>query len=88
MGYLTNTPLTQALSVYREKILQAGISLPVETVDVQNANGRFTIGAVYARRSVPHYLASAMDGIAVRAADTFGATETTPVTLVRRFYRA
>lgn len=81
MGYLTNTPLIQALSVYREKILQAGISLPVETVDVQNANGRFTVDAVYAVRSVPHYLASAMDGIAVRAADTFGATETTPVTL-------
>lgn len=81
MGYLTNTPLDQALSIYRDKLLQTGIPLPAETIDVQNANGRFTRGPVYAVRSVPHYLASAMDGIAIRAADTFGATETTPVTL-------
>ena len=86
MGYLTNTPLDQALSIYREKLLLAGISLPAENIDVQNANGRFTIGPVYAVRSVPHYLASAMDGIAVRAADTFGATETTPVTLTSCSY--
>jgi len=86
MEYLTNTPIDQALSKYREKLLQAGISLPVETIDARTANGRSNTDAVYALRSVPHYLASAMDGIAVRAVDTFGATETTPVTIASGNY--
>ena len=47
---------------------------------VQSA-GRVTARAVYATLCAPHYPACAMDGIAVAAADTFGATETTPVTL-------
>ncbi|PKL02224.1 MAG: hypothetical protein CVV55_05540, partial [Synergistetes bacterium HGW-Synergistetes-2] len=34
-----------------------------------------------ARRSSPHYTASAMDGIAVKAADTYGANETNPIIL-------
>ena len=81
MSYLTNTPLDEAISLFREKLHQAGVSLPTETIDAARSNGRFCTGAVYAARSVPHYLASAMDGVAVRAKDTFGATETTPVTL-------
>ncbi|TLN19643.1 molybdopterin biosynthesis protein, partial [bacterium] len=40
-----------------------------------------TAEPVFARISSPHYHASAMDGIAVRAADTFGASETSPVRL-------
>jgi len=81
MEYLTNTPIERALALYRQKILEADVSLPVETIDVTKANGRFSAHAVYALRSVPHYLASAMDGIAVSASATFGATETTPVIL-------
>ena len=40
-----------------------------------------TAKAVYAHICAPHYAASAMDGVAVSAKETFGATETTPVTL-------
>jgi putative molybdopterin biosynthesis protein len=36
---------------------------------------------VYSRRNVPHYTASAVDGYAVRAAATAGATPATPVSL-------
>ena len=43
--------------------------------------GRITAGPVWAAVSSPHYDAAAMDGIAVRAADTAGATETRPVAL-------
>ena len=46
-----------------------------------DACGRVTAQAVYAHICAPHYAASAMDGVAVLAKDTFGATETTPVTL-------
>lgn len=84
MAYLTNTPLDQALDAFREALQKSGALLPTETIDVTRASGRVAAAAIYARRSVPHYLASAMDGIAVRAADTFGATETTPVTLDKR----
>ena len=38
--------------------------------------GRVTAEPVWAAVSSPHYDAAAMDGIAVRAADTAGATET------------
>ena len=43
--------------------------------------GRVTARPVWAVMSSPHYDAAAMDGIAVRAADTVGATETRPVAL-------
>lgn len=88
MPYLTNTPLDTALVLYRTALQQAGVARPVETVAVTESAGRLTAEAIYARRSVPHYLASAMDGIAVRAVDTFGATETTPVVLQPAQYTA
>jgi putative molybdopterin biosynthesis protein len=53
-----------------------------ETVRVEESLGRVTAAPVFARRSVPHYHGAAMDGIAVRAEDTFGASEAQPVTLV------
>ena len=55
--------------------------MQLETVSVQDSYGRITSRAVYANINAPHYAASAMDGVALRAKDSFGATETTPVTL-------
>ncbi len=46
-----------------------------------HALGRVTASAVWAVRSSPDYDAAAMDGIAVRAADTYGASESTPLLL-------
>ena len=43
------------------------------TSPIDEALGRVTAEAVFARISVPHYHAAAMDGIAVRAEDTLGA---------------
>ena len=48
--------------------------------------GRVTMSAVYARYSSPLFNASAMDGIAVSAKDTEGATETSPVILQENMY--
>ena len=80
--YLTNTPLDQALENYTKALSAAGCCLrPIAQRPSRSACGLITAAPVYARRNVPHYLASAMDGIAVRASDTFGATETTPVCL-------
>jgi putative molybdopterin biosynthesis protein len=55
---------------------------PVEQVPVPAAVGRVLAEPVVARLSCPNFHAAAMDGIAVAAADTFGASETAPRELV------
>lgn len=55
--------------------------VPAETVPSEAALGRVTAEPVFARRSSPHYHGAAMDGVAVRAEDTFGASEGRPVRL-------
>ncbi len=71
--YLKKTPLTEA----RELLLSAVDPgrLTNEDIPVEDAHDRVTAGPVFAKISSPHYHASAMDGICVRAEDTFGATE-------------
>lgn len=44
-----------------------------ESVAAEHAAGRYSAGPVWAHRPCPHYRASAMDGIALLAADTAGA---------------
>jgi putative molybdopterin biosynthesis protein len=56
--------------------------LGYETVDVTAAAGRVLSGPVFAAVSSPNYHAAAMDGIAVAAKATFGASETAPKTLI------
>jgi len=77
--YLEKVPLEEAKEKYLK--LFSDYSLDMEEIDIRNARGRVTAKAVYARRSAPHYYASAMDGIAVRADDTDGASERSPLSL-------
>ena len=79
--YLTNVPLEQAQADYLKLLERHGFGPETEVIPVYDACGRVTARAVYAHICAPHYAASAMDGVAVHAKDTFGATETTPVTL-------
>lgn len=79
--YLTNVPLERARREFRDALRCAGFGPEAETIPVRDACGRITAEPVYARICAPHYPASAMDGIALEARATFGATETTPVTL-------
>lgn len=79
--YLTNVPLKQAQEDYLNLLIEQGFEGKTEIVPVQQACGRVTAKAVYAAICAPHYAASAMDGVALKARDSFGATETTPVTL-------
>lgn len=52
-----------------------------ETIPTPESLGRVTAEPAFAKISSPHYHCSAMDGIAVRAVDTFGASASTPVRL-------
>jgi len=79
--YLTNIPLTKAKKEYLELLKAKGMTPRTEKIKVFDAVGRITAGPVYANISAPHYNACAMDGIALNAKLTFGATETTPVFL-------
>ena len=79
--YLTNVPLDQAKKDYLALLVEQGYAPRTQVIPVQQACGRVTAQPVYAHICAPHYAASAMDGVAVIARDTFGATETTPITL-------
>jgi len=79
--YLTNVPLEKARQDYLDALQSVGLKASSETLLTLEATNRVTACAVYARISSPHYNACAMDGIALRASQTFGATETTPVRL-------
>jgi len=82
--YLEDIPLDDAWAAFREALTDANLWQPLgeETVPLTEAAGRVTAAAVWARLSSPHYHASAMDGYAVRAGETVGATEAVPLTLV------
>lgn len=82
-AYLNCQTRLQAQEGWRKRLKVAGFfdRLPVETIAVDDALGRVTAQSVYARQSAPHYNSAAMDGIAVRASDTFGAQESAPVWL-------
>ena len=78
--YLKKQPLGAAL----DRFLGAVSPRPTtEHVAVEDALGRTTAAPIFAKRSAPHYHGAAMDGIAVRAEDTFGAGEFFPLTLTR-----
>ncbi|MDR7434978.1 MAG: molybdopterin biosynthesis protein [Armatimonadota bacterium] len=83
--YLTDVPLEEALRRWLGILRDRGILRPLEgeRVIVEEALGRVTAEPVVALRSSPHYHASGVDGIAVRAKETFGASETSPVRLRR-----
>jgi len=55
--------------------------VPAVTVALDEAVGRVTAEPIWATRSSPPFDAAAMDGIAVRAASSYGASETAPLLL-------
>ena len=57
-------------------------AMTAETVPVTDSVGRVLAEAVTARLSSPNFHAAAMDGIAVKAEKTFGASETRPKELI------
>ena len=81
--YLQDIALDEAWQRFNQALADAGLHAPFsgERVPVTAALGRVTAAPIWARLSSPHYHASAMDGYAVRAADTRGATETSPLRL-------
>ena len=86
--FIRDVPAARALDAWRAALATAGCPerLPAVTVPVAEAAGLVTAAPVWAVRSSPPFDAAGMDGIAVRSADTLGASETTPAWLAPDAY--
>ncbi|WP_292380048.1 gephyrin-like molybdotransferase Glp [Methanosarcina sp. UBA289] len=72
------TSVDQALKLFLERI---SALKKTEEISLETCAGRVLAEAVISERNVPHYRRAAMDGYAVRASDTMGASPTNPVML-------
>ena len=81
--YLNNTPVEEAKALY-QKALGELLSPKAEWIPVTESLHRITKEAVYAKYCSPLYNAAAMDGIAVEAEKTKGASERKPLTLYNK----
>lgn len=80
--YIENKPLEEAVELFTSRLGVCGYFEPkVEEISTLEAHNRVSASAIYARRSAPHYVASAMDGIAVAASETESANDLNPLTL-------
>lgn len=80
-NYLDNIPLEKAKESFFLLNGDSFKKLKTQEVETCFSAERVTVDALYAKICSPHYNASAMDGISLRARDTYGASENTPVTL-------
>ncbi|ELY41035.1 molybdopterin molybdotransferase MoeA [Natronorubrum tibetense] len=86
-GFKVRTPVAEARRTLRDAVVaseqangagSSGDDPPrtgTERIDVERADGRVLATPVVSAQNVPHYQRAAMDGYAVRAADTFGASD-------------
>lgn len=81
--FISDVPVEAAVEAWAQACRTAGCPDRVEavTVPLDEAAGRVTAEPVWATRSSPVGDVAAMDGIAVLARDTHGATPTTPLLL-------
>ena len=73
--FQSTIPLHEAFAIIERAVVPID---RVERIALQQANGRVVARDVVSDADVPPFARAAMDGYAVRAADTAGATRTTP----------
>ncbi len=72
------TSVDESLRLFLERI---STLRNTEEISLETCTGRILAEAVISERNVPHYRRAAMDGYAVRASDTMGASPANPVML-------
>ncbi|RLM89405.1 gephyrin-like molybdotransferase Glp [Haloarcula sp. Atlit-7R] len=77
-GFKDRTPVTTAREALLDAVFPHGRT---ERVSLRDADERVVAGEITAERAVPHYRRAAMDGFAVSAEDTFGASQRSPESL-------
>ncbi len=78
--YLNMKPVDEAREIFLTRF-DLDTYLPPEEIPTAAALGRVTAAPVFARLSSPHYHSAAMDGYAVIAEATFGASQDKPMLL-------
>ncbi|EFK11294.1 molybdenum cofactor synthesis domain protein [delta proteobacterium NaphS2] len=78
--YLSMKPLKEAQNIFFSRFGSAQ-KTGITRLKAEESDGRITAEPVFAKTSAPSYHASAMDGIAVKAEQTYGVTERHPLTL-------
>lgn len=78
--YLDTVPISQAVEKLKNRLQRKEI-ISSESVPTHQAAGQTTSKPVYAKYSSPTFHSAAMDGIAVKAEDTFTAREGNPLQL-------
>ena len=79
-GFKHLTPTNEALEAVMEHITKRSIT--IETVPVLSALGRVLSHDLMSPFDIPAFDRAAMDGFAVRAEDTYGASVSSPILLV------
>ncbi|HWQ30881.1 MAG TPA: molybdopterin biosynthesis protein [Negativicutes bacterium] len=81
--YISNMDVNEAKRLLMERTGEYLGEATSESIPVLESQDRISAEPVFARVSSPNFNASAMDGIAVRAKSTFGASETSPMRLFK-----
>jgi putative molybdopterin biosynthesis protein len=79
--YLKKKTLAEAKGIVSSKLARL-IHLETETISVARSVGRITAEPIFAKISSPPFHCAAMDGMAVKAESTVGATEESPKSLL------
>lgn len=85
--YLMNISIETAKAEYLERLIGNGMAPKSEMVPASEASGRVTSTPVYARISAPHHDTCTLDGIALDAVLTYGASSDAPIVLDEGQYR-
>ncbi|MCD7922530.1 MAG: molybdopterin biosynthesis protein [Clostridiales bacterium] len=83
--YLSNTPVDEARQMFLSEVRKT-MAPRYECIPVTDSLNRITKEAVYAKYNAPNYNAAAMDGAAVIAKETLGASEVHPLCLPAGHY--
>jgi molybdopterin molybdotransferase len=79
--FLTLLPPDQARNELLSHLASRPPTIDSESIDVVHALGRFTASDVFAPHPLPDFPRTTVDGYAVRAKDTFGASDSLPAYL-------
>jgi putative molybdopterin biosynthesis protein len=77
--YLKMKTLEESREIWKSET--GNLRCAAQLIPTVRSLGKITAKPILARRSVPHYHGAAMDGFAVSARETFGATEVNPLRL-------
>ncbi|MEG1799471.1 MAG: molybdopterin biosynthesis protein MoeA, partial [Synergistaceae bacterium] len=84
-NYPEHLSLEEAVSVIKESFKNLRGSFK-EEINISDALGHVLSEDITAGRNVPHYAASAVDGYALDASSTIGASPATPAVIKKEFY--